>query len=103
MHRRRVYTDARFFLVYVLENSIRIRLLNLPVNKADALRTSGVLGWGGSRAVTMVRKEKVGLPISGMGSSSAMVMMSCFAPEVGSPLRWANGTVFSKDLPNTLH
>ena len=58
--RKRIYTDTRFFLVYALENSVRMRLLSLPGAEGDELRASGALGWGGSRAVQMVRRERSG-------------------------------------------
>lgn len=51
------YTDTRFF--YALENSIRLRLLSIEGEKGDELRASCALGWSGSRAVRMVRRERV--------------------------------------------
>lgn len=57
--KRMFYTDTRFFLVYALENSIRLRLLSIEGEKGDELRASGALGWSGSRAVRMVRRERV--------------------------------------------
>lgn len=57
--KRMFYTDTRFFRVYALENSIRLRLLSIEGEKGDELRASGALGWSGSRAVKMVRRERV--------------------------------------------
>ena len=65
--RKRTYTDTRFFLVYALENSTRMQLLNMPGEAGDELRASSALGWSGSRAVTMVKKEKSPLMGAGRG------------------------------------
>lgn len=67
------YTDTRFFLVYALENSIRARLLAIEGETGDELRSSGALGWSGSRAVRMVRKERArGLAGRGVGVRSLL-------------------------------
>lgn len=78
--RKRFYTDTRFFLVYALENSVRTRLLSTPGAEGDALRSSGALGWGGSRAVTMVKRER--MSSSGGGSGGGVG-----GGGEGSPLR----------------
>jgi len=65
--RKRTYTDTQFFLVYALENSTRMQLLNIPGDAGDELRASSALGWSGSRAVTMVRKERSPLMGAGRG------------------------------------